>query len=165
MICAIRCVTLYSNPCKFRFATHSLGPNSSDAKRLICSREHSSSVPATNKKLRTLESSDPRGSQALGPSRTACVCSLRSPGLPDLKVGLYSTGHKKRPQETPHPQERRVIARASRDEAVSPIVERRTRWTSHRISFQPSGQLSLEEYYVLAIVDKAGLNPLHASRS
>lgn len=33
--------------------------------------------------------------------------------------------------------------------------------TNHGIGFYTSGQLFLEEYYVLAMVGKAGLNTLH----
>jgi hypothetical protein len=33
--------------------------------------------------------------------------------------------------------------------------------TAHSIAFYTSGQLFLEEYYVLALIGKAGLNTLH----
>ena len=35
------------------------------------------------------------------------------------------------------------------------------RLTSHGIAFYTTGQFFLEEYYVLAMVGKAGLNTLH----
>jgi ferredoxin-nitrate reductase len=38
------------------------------------------------------------------------------------------------------------------------IVER---LTAHGIAFYTTGQFFLEEYYVLALVGKAGLNTLH----
>lgn len=48
---------------------------------------------------------------------------------------------------------------------MSLIVERakdiQSRLTNHGIAFYTSGQLLLEEYYVLAMVGKAGLNTLH----
>lgn len=48
---------------------------------------------------------------------------------------------------------------------MSVIVERakdiRERLTAHGIAFYTSGQLFLEEYYVLGLVGKAGLNTLH----
>lgn len=51
------------------------------------------------------------------------------------------------------------------DEAMGIIVDRaqdiRRRLTNHGIAFYTSGQLFLEEYYVLALVGKAGLNTLH----
>lgn len=48
---------------------------------------------------------------------------------------------------------------------MSLIVDRakdiQSRLTNHGIGFYTSGQLLLEEYYVLAMVGKAGLNTLH----
>jgi ferredoxin-nitrate reductase len=48
---------------------------------------------------------------------------------------------------------------------MSLIVERaqdiRSRLTNHGIGFYTTGQFFLEEYYVLAMVGKAGLNTLH----
>lgn len=48
---------------------------------------------------------------------------------------------------------------------MSVIVDRakdtRQRLTAHGIAFYTSGQLFLEEYYVLALIGKAGLNTLH----
>lgn len=45
------------------------------------------------------------------------------------------------------------------------IVERtrevQSRLSNHGIGFYTTGQLFLEEYYVLAMVGKAGLNTLH----
>lgn len=61
------------------------------------------------------------------------------------------------------------LQRASWDEAMSLIVRRakdiRQRLTSHGIGFYTTGQLLLEEYYVLAVVGKGGLNTLHMSVS
>jgi anaerobic selenocysteine-containing dehydrogenase len=57
------------------------------------------------------------------------------------------------------------LQRASWDEAMSLIVEKtkdvQKRLTNHSVAFYTSGQLFLEEYYVLAMVGKAGLNTLH----
>lgn len=57
------------------------------------------------------------------------------------------------------------LERASWDEAMSLIVEKAKdvcdRLTQHGIGFYTSGQLFLEEYYVLAMIGKAGLNTLH----
>ncbi|KKZ67898.1 nitrate reductase-like protein [[Emmonsia] crescens] len=57
------------------------------------------------------------------------------------------------------------LQRASWDEAMSLIVKKtkevQARLTNHGIGFYTSGQLFLEEYYVLAMVGKAGLNTLH----
>lgn len=57
------------------------------------------------------------------------------------------------------------LERASWDEAMSLIVDKaqeiRSRLTNYGIGFYTSGQLFLEEYYVLAMVGKAGLNTLH----
>lgn len=48
---------------------------------------------------------------------------------------------------------------------MSTVVKRaediRARLTNHAIAFYTSGQLFLEEYYVLAMVGKAGLHTLH----
>ncbi|KAE8137849.1 hypothetical protein BDV38DRAFT_271133 [Aspergillus pseudotamarii] len=66
-----------------------------------------------------------------------------------------------------HPLIRRngKLERASWDEAMSLIVDKakeiRQRLTNHGIGFYTSGQLFLEEYYVLAMIGKAGLNTLH----
>ncbi|KAJ9644111.1 hypothetical protein H2199_003979 [Coniosporium tulheliwenetii] len=57
------------------------------------------------------------------------------------------------------------LERASWDEAMSLVAFKakdvRERLTSHGIGFYTSGQLFLEEYYVLALVGKGGLNTLH----
>ncbi|KAL1971914.1 hypothetical protein VTN31DRAFT_2002 [Thermomyces dupontii] len=57
------------------------------------------------------------------------------------------------------------LERASWDEAMDLIVERtrevQSRLSNHGIGFYTTGQLFLEEYYVLAMVGKAGLNTLH----
>jgi hypothetical protein len=57
------------------------------------------------------------------------------------------------------------LERASWDEAMSLIVDKtqeiRARLTNHGVGFYTSGQLFLEDYYVLAMVGKAGLNTLH----
>lgn len=57
------------------------------------------------------------------------------------------------------------LERASWDEAMGLIVSKakdvRERLTRHGIGFYTSGQLFLEEYYVLALVGKGGLNTLH----
>jgi hypothetical protein len=48
---------------------------------------------------------------------------------------------------------------------MSLIVDRakdiQSRLTNHGIGFYTTGQFFLEEYYVLAMVGKAGLNTLH----
>ncbi|KAJ5982023.1 hypothetical protein N7451_012123 [Penicillium sp. IBT 35674x] len=78
--------------------------------------------------------------------------------------GWVSIGH---PDRLKHPLIRRngKLERASWDEAMSLIVDRtkdiQSRLTNHGIGFYTSGQLLLEEYYVLAMVGKAGLNTLH----
>lgn len=57
------------------------------------------------------------------------------------------------------------LERVSWDEAMNTIVQRvkqtQARLTNHGIGFYTSGQLFLEEYYVLAMIGKAGLNTLH----
>ena len=57
------------------------------------------------------------------------------------------------------------LKQASWDEAMSLIVQKAQevseRLTQHGIGFYTSGQLFLEEYYVLAMLGKAGLNTLH----
>lgn len=57
------------------------------------------------------------------------------------------------------------LERASWDEAMSLVVVKaqdiRSRLSNHGIGFYTTGQLFLEEYYVLAMVGKAGLNTLH----
>jgi predicted molibdopterin-dependent oxidoreductase YjgC len=57
------------------------------------------------------------------------------------------------------------LERASWDEAMSLIVakskELQEHLTNHSIAFYTTGQLFLEEYYVLAMVGKAGLHILH----
>lgn len=57
------------------------------------------------------------------------------------------------------------LQRASWDEAMTLIVDKaqelRSRLTNHGIAFYTTGQLFLEEFYVLAMVGKAGLNTLH----
>ncbi|PIG87663.1 periplasmic nitrate reductase [Aspergillus arachidicola] len=71
------------------------------------------------------------------------------------------------PDRLKHPPIRRngKLERASWDEAMSLIVDKakeiRARLTNHGIGFYTSGQLFLEEYYVLAMIGKAGLNTLH----
>lgn len=54
---------------------------------------------------------------------------------------------------------------ASWDEAMSLIVQKAKevseKLTRHGIGLYTSGRLFLEEYYVLAMIDKAGLNTLH----
>ncbi|KAL4756825.1 molybdopterin oxidoreductase family protein [Aspergillus foveolatus] len=78
--------------------------------------------------------------------------------------GWISINH---PDRLTHPLIRRngKLERASWDEAMLLIVERakdiQSRLTNHGIAFYTSGQLLLEEYYVLAMVGKAGLNTLH----
>ncbi|KAL4914762.1 hypothetical protein BDW62DRAFT_219835 [Aspergillus aurantiobrunneus] len=78
--------------------------------------------------------------------------------------GWVSINH---PDRLTHPLIRRngKLERASWDEAMSLIVDRakdiQSRLTNHGIGFYTSGQLLLEEYYVLAMVGKAGLNTLH----
>ena len=44
---------------------------------------------------------------------------------------------------------------------VDKAQEIQSRLTNHGIGFYTTGQLFLEEYYVLAMVGKAGLNTLH----
>lgn len=57
------------------------------------------------------------------------------------------------------------LERATWNEAMSLIVEKasevRSRLTNHGIGFYTTGQLFIEEYYVLAMIGKAGLNTLH----
>lgn len=57
------------------------------------------------------------------------------------------------------------LQRATWDEAMSLVTEKaqevQSRLTNHGIGFYTGGQLFLEEYYVLAMVGKAGLNTLH----
>ncbi|KAJ5849351.1 Nitrate reductase [Penicillium chrysogenum] len=57
------------------------------------------------------------------------------------------------------------LERATWDEVMSLIVDKahevQSRLSNHGIGFYTSGQLFLEEYYVLAMVGKAGLNTLH----
>ncbi|KAL4876787.1 hypothetical protein BJY04DRAFT_231398 [Aspergillus karnatakaensis] len=78
--------------------------------------------------------------------------------------GWVSISH---PDRLTHPLIRKngKLERASWDEAMSLIVNRakdiQSRLTNHGIGFYTSGQLFLEEYYVLAMVGKAGLNTLH----
>ncbi|KAL4802436.1 hypothetical protein BDV18DRAFT_166836 [Aspergillus unguis] len=78
--------------------------------------------------------------------------------------GWVSINH---PDRLKHPLIRRngQLEKASWDEAMSLIVDRakdvQSRLTNHGIGFYTSGQLLLEEYYVLAMVGKAGLNTLH----
>ncbi|KAL6230647.1 hypothetical protein BDW75DRAFT_244609 [Aspergillus navahoensis] len=78
--------------------------------------------------------------------------------------GWVSINH---PDRLTHPLIRRngKLERASWDEAMSLIVKRakdiQSRLTHHGIAFYTNGQLLLEEYYVLAMVGKAGLNTLH----
>jgi hypothetical protein len=78
--------------------------------------------------------------------------------------GWKACGHQDR---LTYPQIRRngKLERATWDEAFNLIVEksRKTidKLTSHGIAFYTTGQLFLEEYYVLAMVGKAGLNTLH----
>ncbi|KAI9370266.1 hypothetical protein BJX61DRAFT_549084 [Aspergillus egyptiacus] len=78
--------------------------------------------------------------------------------------GWVSINH---PDRLKYPLIRRngQLERASWDEAMSLIVDRakeiQSRLTNHGIGFYTTGQLLLEEYYVLAMVGKAGLNTLH----
>ncbi|RDW64542.1 molybdopterin oxidoreductase family protein [Aspergillus mulundensis] len=78
--------------------------------------------------------------------------------------GWVSINH---PDRLTHPLIRRngKLEKATWDEAMSLIVDRakdiQSRLTNHGIGFYTSGQLLLEEYYVLAMVGKAGLNTLH----
>uniref|UniRef100_A0A093XDL3 Nitrate reductase n=1 Tax=Talaromyces marneffei PM1 TaxID=1077442 RepID=A0A093XDL3_TALMA len=57
------------------------------------------------------------------------------------------------------------LERVSWDEAMNVIVQRvkqtQARLSNHGIGFYTSGQLFLEEYFVLATIGKAGLNTLH----
>lgn len=57
------------------------------------------------------------------------------------------------------------LERASWDEAMNLIVEKakevQSRLTNYGIGFYTTGQLFIEEYYVLAMVGKAGSNTLH----
>lgn len=83
---------------------------------------------------------------------TVAVCSWVSINHPDrLRYPLIRRNGK--------------LQRASWDEAMSLIVKKtkevQARLTNHGIGFYTSGQLFLEEYYVLAMVGKAGLNTLH----
>lgn len=58
-----------------------------------------------------------------------------------------------------------VLERATWDEVMELIVKKSQdiieRLTAHGIAFYTTGQLFLEEYYVLALVGKAGLSTLH----
>jgi ferredoxin-nitrate reductase len=78
--------------------------------------------------------------------------------------GWKACGHQDR---LAYPQIRRngKLERATWDEAFKLIVEKSKKTienlTSHGIAFYTTGQLFLEEYYVLAMVGKAGLNTLH----
>jgi anaerobic selenocysteine-containing dehydrogenase len=71
------------------------------------------------------------------------------------------------PDRLKHPLIRRngKLEPASWDEAMSLIVDKtkdvQKRLTNHGIGFYTTGQLFLEEYYVLAMIGKAGLNTLH----
>jgi ferredoxin-nitrate reductase len=71
------------------------------------------------------------------------------------------------PDRPKHPLIRRngKLEPASWDEAMSLIVHQtkdvQKRLTNHGIGFYTTGQLFLEEYYVLAMIGKAGLNTLH----
>jgi anaerobic selenocysteine-containing dehydrogenase len=66
-----------------------------------------------------------------------------------------------------HPLIRRngKLEEATWDEAMDLIVKKSKelveKLTAHSIAFYTSGQLFLEEYYVLALIGKAGLNTLH----
>lgn len=66
-----------------------------------------------------------------------------------------------------HPLIRRngKLERATWGEAMNLIVKKSKqlveKLTAHSIAFYTSGQLFLEEYYVLALIGKAGLNTLH----
>ena len=57
------------------------------------------------------------------------------------------------------------LERATWNEAMELVVKKtkevQDRLTSHGIGFYTSGQLFLEEYYVLAMIGKGGLNTLH----
>ncbi|KAJ1716297.1 periplasmic nitrate reductase [Aspergillus flavus] len=81
--------------------------------------------------------------------------------------GLHGWESIHHPDRLKHPLIRRngKLEQASWDEAMSLIVDKakeiRARLTNHGIGFYTSGQLFLEEYYVLAMIGKAGLNTLH----
>ena len=74
-----------------------------------------------------------------------------------------TVGH---PDRLKHPLIRKngKLERATWNEAMSLIVEKanevRSRLTNHGIGFYTTGQLFIEEYYVLAMIGKAGLNTL-----
>lgn len=61
------------------------------------------------------------------------------------------------------------LERVSWDEAMNVIVQRvkqtQARLSNHGIGFYTSGQLFLEEYFILATIGKAGLNTLHMCAS
>ncbi|KAE8327547.1 hypothetical protein BDV39DRAFT_192740 [Aspergillus sergii] len=111
--------------------------------------------------------------------QSACVLCSNGCGL-DIGVkdgrvvgmnGSFGTFHSwesiHHPDRLKHPLIRRngKLEQASWDEAMSLIVDKAkeiwTRLTNHGIGFYTSGQLFLEEYYVLAMIGKAGLNTLH----
>lgn len=57
------------------------------------------------------------------------------------------------------------LVQATWDEAMAAIVDKvkdvQSHLTNHGIGFYTTGQFFLEEYYVLAMIGKAGLNTLH----
>ncbi|PYH40214.1 molybdopterin oxidoreductase family protein [Aspergillus saccharolyticus JOP 1030-1] len=81
--------------------------------------------------------------------------------------GLHGWTSIDHPDRLQWPQIRRngKLERTTWEEAMELIVQRtqeiRSRLTNHGIGFYTSGQLFLEEYYVLAMVGKAGLHTLH----
>jgi ferredoxin-nitrate reductase len=78
--------------------------------------------------------------------------------------GWVTNNHKDR-LKYPLVRKNGKLERASWDEAMGLIVKKtkevRERLTSHGIGFYTTGQLFLEEYYVLAAIGKAGLSTLH----
>ncbi|EAW21029.1 molybdopterin oxidoreductase family protein [Aspergillus fischeri NRRL 181] len=81
--------------------------------------------------------------------------------------GLHGWESMNHPDRLKQPLIRRngQLESASWDEAMSLIVDKtkdvQKRLTNHGIGFYTTGQLFLEEYYVLAMIGKAGLNTLH----
>jgi anaerobic selenocysteine-containing dehydrogenase len=81
--------------------------------------------------------------------------------------GLHGWESMNHPDRLKHTLIRRngKLEPASWDEAMSLIVDKtkdvQKRLTNHGIGFYTTGQLFLEEYYVLAMIGKAGLNTLH----
>lgn len=84
---------------------------------------------------------------------------------PNILNRRWTAINDKSPLSHPLIRKNGVLERASWEEAMDLIVRKtkeiRDRLTSHGIGFCTSGQLFLEEYYVLALIGKAGLNTLH----